>query len=62
MRILFGQVLVAKLQELGISTDHYQTIADVVYNALGQIEDDLRVDDCLQMPNGTTLQVTYKVK
>ena len=62
MRILFGQVLVAKLQELGISTDNYQTIADAVYNALGQVEDDLKVDDCVQMPNGTTLQVTYKVK
>lgn len=61
MRILFAQTLTQHLQDAGIYKDDYNHIADRVYNVLNKIEKDLTLNDCLQLPNGTTLQVTYKV-
>ena len=62
MRILLGQILTAKLQGHGIHANQYDLIAHAVYKSLQDIEKDLRLDDCFQLPNGTTLQVTYKVQ
>jgi len=61
MRTALGQPLIAALQSCDIYSDNYSKIADAVYNSLGIIEQGLAVDDCVMLPNGTTLQVTYKV-
>jgi len=62
MRIALGQPLIAALQSHNIYSEDYNRIADAVYNSLGIIEQGLAVDDCVMLPNGTTLQVTYKIK
>ncbi len=61
MRILLGQAVTQHLQQQGILADDYSTIASAVYTVLNRIEKELTLNDCLQLPNGTTLQVTYKV-
>jgi hypothetical protein len=62
MQIFLGQILVAQLQKLGIYSDDHQRIESQTYKALDVIEKDLKEDDHIEFPNGTTLKVVFKME
>jgi hypothetical protein len=47
---------------LGIYSDDHQRIESQTYKALDVIEKDLKEDDHIEFPNGTTLKVVFKME